>query len=85
MQTSTGLEFNIDENLWDDMELVDALGELQENPLAISKVILLMFGEEGKKDLYEHCRDPKTGKVSTRLVDKEVSEIFQILSSNIKK
>lgn len=85
MKTSTGLEFVCDPSVYDDMELLDALCELQENPVVLPKVIRMMMGDEGKKALYEHCRDPKTGKVSFEAIDREIAEIFDLMSGALKK
>lgn len=82
--TETGLKLEIDENVFDDMELIDALAELTENPIAISKVVKLMFGTAGKKLLYDHCRD-ESGRVSTVNVNNEITDIFQKMSKGLKK
>lgn len=82
--TETGLKLDIDENVFDDMELIDALAELEENPIAISKVVKMMFGTDGKKHLYDHCRNEK-GRVETVRVNNEITDIFRKLSEKIKK
>lgn len=85
LETSTGLEFEYDEKMLDDMELVDALCELQDNPTVLPKIIRMMMGEDGKAQLYEHCRDAETGKVSLSRVNTEVAEIFTLMTGAIKK
>lgn len=82
--TESGLKLDIDENVFDDMELIDALAELEENPIAISKVVKMMFGADGKKQLYDHCRNEK-GRVETVRVNNEITDIFRKLSEKIKK
>lgn len=66
--TETGLKLDIDENVFDDMELIDALAELEENPIAISKVVKMMFGTDGKKQLYDHCRNERAGSKLSGLI-----------------
>lgn len=67
-KTSSSFEFEIDEGLKDDMELVDAIAEaMGENSLAISKVCLMVFGKEQRKRLYDFLRD-ENGRVSAEAV-----------------
>lgn len=82
--TESGLKLDIDENIFDDMELIDALAELKENPIAISTVVKMMFGAEGKKQLYEHCRNEK-GRVETARVNDEIADIFRKMTEKLKK
>ena len=56
-KTSTGFEFEIDEQKLDDMEFMDALAEVDENPLKFSKVMKMMLGEEQRQRLYDHLRN----------------------------
>ena len=43
--TSAGFEFELDEKVLDNMELVDAVAESEENPTAVSQVCLLLLGK----------------------------------------
>ena len=55
-----GFEFDIPDNRLDNMELVDALSEIEDNnPLAITKVANLMLGKDQKKKLYDYLRTEK--------------------------
>ena len=51
-----GFEYKVDENILDDMELLDALAEAEENPLKISVVSKKILGDEQRKKLYDHLR-----------------------------
>lgn len=79
--TKSGFVFNIRKERLDNMELIDALAELETDPLQISNVITLMLGDE-KKKLYDHVRTEE-GFVPIEKVEKELSEIFE-LSQEIK-
>ena len=56
------LELEIDESALNNMELVDALIEMQENELAISTALKLLLGTQNRKKLYDFLRE-KDGKV----------------------
>ncbi len=73
--TESGFEYELTEEALDNMELVDALAELEENPLMISKVVKLLLGNAQRERLYEHLRKIN-GRVSTSKVEKELSEIM---------
>lgn len=74
-KTSTGFSYEIDEKALNNFELLDMLGDLEENPLLLPKIIKLILGEEQKKALYDHVRD-KDGTVPTDRIEEELTEIF---------
>lgn len=84
MQTSTGFSFKVDEGVLDDMELLDAISELEDNPLRITRVVTLLLGEKQKKELYDHVRNDK-GRVPAEALSKEIVEIFNLLQDDLKK
>ena len=55
-KTSTGFEFDIEDERLDDMELVDIMAEIDENPLLMPKLCKMLLGEKQKKRLYDHLR-----------------------------
>lgn len=74
-----GFEFEVDENVLDDMELIDALSESQgENPLAISEVTKKLLGKEQRKRLYDHLRRDN-GTVPIEEVSDAVVEMIEAL------
>lgn len=81
-ETESGFVFNIEVERLDNMELIDALAELEDDPLQISTVIRLLLGKEDKKRLYDHVRTDG-GMVPSGLVEKELGEIFT-LSQELK-
>ncbi len=84
MRTASGFEFEIEDGVLDNMELLDAIAELEENPLKLTKVVKLLLGEETKERLYDHVRNDK-GRVPAEALSKEVAEIFKLLEDKVKK
>ena len=81
IKTRSGFEVDIDAAVLDDMELVDALAELEDNPLAFSKVITMILGDE-KKRLYDHIKTTrKSDRVSVTAMSEEIEDILNGLNS----
>lgn len=70
-----GWDFCIDEKKLDDMEILDALSEAEENPLMFSKVCKKILGEKQREKLYDHLRE-ETGNVPVEAVVEAVIEII---------
>jgi len=71
----SGFEYEVAEEVRDNMELLDAIVEAEENPLAVSKVVKLLLGENQRRKLYDHLRTDK-GNVPILAVSEAVAEIF---------
>lgn len=84
MRTASGFEFEIEDGVLDNMELLDAIAELEENPLKLTKVVKLLLGEETKERLYDHVRNEK-GRVPAEALSTEVADIFKLLNGKVKK
>lgn len=84
MKTASGFEFEIEDGVLDNMELLDAIAELEENPLKLTKVVKLLLGEETKERLYDHVRNDK-GRVPAEALSTEVADIFKLLNDKVKK
>ena len=84
MKTASGFEFEIEDGVLDNMELLDAIAELEENPLKLTKVVKLLLGEETKDRLYDHVRNEK-GRVPAEALSTEVADIFKLLNDKVKK
>lgn len=74
-KTSTGFEFDIEDERLDDMELVDIMAEIEENPLLMPKLCKMLLGEEQKKRLYDHLRS-EDGRVPIEATTNAIQEIF---------
>lgn len=72
----SGFEYEFAEEVRDNMELLDAIVEADENPLAVSKVVKLLLGENQRRKLYDHLRTDK-GNVPILAVSNAVAEIFR--------
>ena len=74
-KTSTGFEFDIEDERLDDMELVDIMAEIDENPLLMPKLCKMLLGEEQKKRLYDHLRS-EDGRVPIEATTNAIQEIL---------
>ena len=74
-KTSTGFEFDIEDERLDDMELVDIMAEIDENPLLMPKLCKMLLGDEQKKRLYDHLRS-EDGRVPIEATTNAIQEIF---------
>nr|WP_253294345.1 hypothetical protein [Enterococcus avium] len=57
-------------------ELLEVIGELDESPLVLSKVVTMLLGKEQTTQLKNHLRTEE-GIVPTDLMSEEITEIFQ--------
>ena len=75
--TKSGFEFEIAENVMDNMELVDILADDDTDMVyRVSKIARLVLGKEQKQRLYDHHREDD-GRVPVEAVYEDISEIFQ--------
>ena len=82
-KTSTGFKFTIADDANDDMELLDALIDLDDDKLSGLKYAMkALLGEEQKDALYEHCR--VDGRVRASKVMREFKEIIEALPQDVK-
>lgn len=76
-KTPSGFEYELDKNTLDNMELVDALADASDDdPIAVSRVVKLMLGNDLRGKLYDHCRDT-SGRVPIAKVSEEVADIIK--------
>ena len=74
-ELKSGFKFQIEETALDNMELVDAIAETEDNPTAVGKVALFLLGKDQKKALYEHLRTD-AGNVPVQAFTDAVVEIL---------
>lgn len=74
--TKSGFDYNISKDRLNNYELAETLGELEDNPLLMGKVVKLMLGSEQTKKLKDHLRT-KDGFVPSDLMEAEITEILQ--------
>ena len=75
-KTKSGFAFCIPEKRLHNMELLDALTELETNGAVLPKVVKLLLDADAKQKLYEHVRD-EDGTVPMEAVVTEIYDIFQ--------
>lgn len=78
-KTTSGFEFNINETVMNDMEIVDALasaetGNVLEKASAVSVICKKVLGDK-RKELYDHVRTDD-GRVPPEAIEREMLEIF---------
>lgn len=74
--TKNGFKFEITDERTDNMELIDALADIDDgNLLAVSKVLTLLLGPEQKKKMYDFVRT-EDGIVSAQTVSEMIVEIL---------
>ena len=79
--TESGYTVSVDEEKLDDMRFVDALAELQDNGLALPRVMDMVFTEEDKQRLYDHVRTDD-GRVPIEKTTSELCEVVRALEKN---
>ena len=78
--TKTGFELDVDEAVIDDMELFEAVADLQAGNTMTIPVIIRKICGDSKKALYDHCR-LESGRVPTQAVTEEIGAIFEALNA----
>lgn len=80
--TKSGFKFEIEDKRLNNYELLEAISEVEESPLALPRVIKLLLGDSKSKALKDHVRDDE-GFVSSEKLSAEIMEIFE--SQPLKK
>lgn len=80
--TKSGFNFDIEDKRLNNYELLEAISEVEESPLALPHVIKLLLGDNKAKALKNHVRDDE-GFVSSEKLSAEIMEIFE--SQTLKK
>ena len=71
---SSGFEFHLDDNVFDDFELVELYAKVAKNPIWVGDLAERLLGTEQKKALVEHLRK-EDGKVHTTDMFNALKEI----------
>ena len=83
--TPSGFKFKIDEDIRDDMELLEAITQIDSGDVTeMPNLLRILLGEEQKSKLYEHCRNDK-GRVSATKVSEEIKAIFEEIEKGDSK
>ena len=80
IKTATGFEADIDDVCIDDMELFEAVVDVQGGDATAIPTVVRKLGGIHKQALYDHCRLPD-GRVPVEAVAEEIGEIFKALNA----
>lgn len=83
VKTESGFSINVDEKNFDDMEFIEKLAAVEDNPLVLPDVLTMALGEKGKNALYDHVRDSKGRAVASKAME-EFREIMDLLGEDTK-
>jgi len=75
-KTKSGFHYLIPEKRLDNYELLEAISDVESNPLLMPKVLKLLFGQEQTEKLKKHLAD-KEGLISMEKMTDEIQEIFE--------
>ena len=79
---SNGFKFEVDTEVFNDMELIEAIAASEgDDPLRIVEVLERILGKEQKKALYESIRD-ENGRVRVDAVEEAINEIMTAVSED---
>lgn len=74
--TKSGFTYSIPAKNLNNYELVEVLGEVDDNPLLLPKVFNLLLGKEQTEKLKNHLRDAD-GIIDTEKMGVELEDIFK--------
>lgn len=74
--TKSGFKFSVDSEVFKDMELLELIGEVDDNPILMPKLLEKMFGKKQKDNLYDFVRDDK-GNVPVEKISEIVKDVFE--------
>ena len=75
-KTESGFEFELDDDVLDDYELLELFCKIDEGETSLTtKMVDILLGEEQKERLKDHVR-VKSGRVSSKRLLAEITEIL---------
>lgn len=74
-KTKTGFEYSIDSDSLNNYELLEKIGEMEENPFILTKVVNMVLGKDQANKLKDHLR-LDNGIVPIEKMTSEITEIF---------
>lgn len=79
-KTESGFEIELDDEAMNDVELVEAIVEMDTDGTKLFYVADRLLGKEGKKKLYDHLRDAK-GRVPVAAFGEAIGELIRSFSA----
>ena len=83
-KTESGFEIELDDEAMNDVELVEAIVEMDTDGTKLFYVADRLLGKEGKKKLYDHLRDAK-GRVPVVAFGAAIGELIRSFSAGKKR
>ena len=85
IELKCGFICDLPDNVMDNMELVDTLAEEdEENPITLSHICKLIYGNDNRKKLYD-CLRTEDGRVPITEIATAIKETFQQYGKVAKK
>lgn len=78
--TQSGFKISMNPDVADNMELLDALAQANEDGISIVKVANMLLGENEKRRLYDHLRT-NDGRVPMKPFMAEIEEILNSIGA----
>ena len=75
-KTKSGIAYQIEESRLNNYVLLEVMGELEENPMVMGKMVTMLLGKQQAAELKDHVRT-EDGLVPTDKMTGEITEIFQ--------
>lgn len=84
-ELTCGFKAELDENVMNNMEMVDALAEMKDDdPIALSKICRMLYGDKQRKALYDHLKT-SDGRVPIEEVSAAIKDTFSAMGDKEKK
>ncbi|WP_427814287.1 hypothetical protein ACQKTA_04160 [Enterococcus sp. 22-H-5-01] len=77
--TKSGFSYQLSKDRLNNYELLEAIGEVEESPLALSKALNLMLGKKQAQQLKDHVRNAED-IVPMDKMEAEMTEMFTSIS-----
>ncbi|WP_086348535.1 hypothetical protein [Candidatus Enterococcus clewellii] len=74
-KTKSGFSYKIQKERVEDYEFIELIGEVEENPTVLPKLLKMLFGKEQTEKLKEHLRT-KDGFVPATKMIEEFGEVL---------
>lgn len=81
--TKSGFEFEVREDVADDMKVLRAMRKARKDGTYFDEAIELILGEEQTEKLYDHL-EKKEGRATTAAADREITEIVTFAGEDAK-
>lgn len=76
VKTKSGFECELSTKRLDNYELLELIGEVDENPLLLTKILKMLLSEKDINNLKEHLRN-EDGIVPIEKMMEEIQDVFQ--------